>query len=163
MPFAGTYDGQGYAIDGLFMAHPDEMNNGVGLFNHTDEEAVIKNLHLTNVDISAFWDVGALVGRNRGLIDNCYASGKVEGIANSVGGLAGYNNYDGIITNSGANMTLGVTGEQHVGGLVGNNDGQMTDWFNWHTGHDGNPKQQPCLRYRECYRRGLWRIDWFIQ
>ncbi len=82
MPFSGSYDGQGYSIDGLFMDYPDEMIHGVGLFNHTVDETVIKNLSLTNVDITAFWDVGALAGRNSGTIDNCHVTGKVEGIAN---------------------------------------------------------------------------------
>jgi hypothetical protein len=69
--------------------------------------------------------VGGLVGENGyyGAMTNCYASGSVLGTGTEewwpggVGGLAGSN--DGTITN--CTSSAGVSGNEYVGGLVGNN------------------------------------------
>ncbi|MDD6981119.1 MAG: InlB B-repeat-containing protein [Clostridia bacterium] len=73
-PFSGTFDGQGHTISHL-TAHSEICNSG--LFAYT-KNATIKNLHLTDADISGIKRVGGIVGRmDGGLIDNCTFTGKV--------------------------------------------------------------------------------------
>ena len=59
-PFSGSYDGQGYVIDGLFI---NKSSGRTGLFGYTNN-ATISNLGVTNVDISASSQTAALVGFN---------------------------------------------------------------------------------------------------
>ena len=61
-------------------------------------------------------DVGGLVGYAEATITNSYATGDVTGNEN-VGGLAGYANSD--IRNSYATGNVSGTGDENVGGLVG--------------------------------------------
>ena len=72
--------------------------------------------------------VGGIVGANSenpAIIANCINSGVITGI-NYVGGIAGYNGYDGDygtakITNSHNAESASVTGNSYVGGVVGYN------------------------------------------
>ena len=65
----------------------------VGLFGNNN--GTISNLGLTNLNIAAgSYNVGGLVGWNRGAISNSYVTGSVSG-SYGVGGLVGDN--DGII------------------------------------------------------------------
>ena len=122
--FAGTFDGQGYKITGLFISRPS--TDYVGLFGFIGSGAIIKNVGLVDVNIAGRYYVGGLVGQNyQGTITNSYATGSVTG--SYVGGLVGYNFY-GTITNSYA--TGSVTGSYGVGGLVGmNNMGPITNSY----------------------------------
>jgi len=86
--FTGSYDGDGYTINGLTIAR--SSTNHIGLFGYTDG-ATIQDLGVTNVNIKGKHYVGALVGRNEGsTISNCYSTGSVTGDAKFVGGLVGW-------------------------------------------------------------------------
>jgi hypothetical protein len=79
--------------------------------------------------ISSYY-VGGLVGYNTGSIISCYAAGDVRGnysFSDYVGGLVGYNSNNSIITGSYASGT--VTGQYDIGGLVGENDGTVTNCY----------------------------------
>lgn len=67
-------------------------------------------------NVDGFFEVGGLVGRNRGYIRNAYATGSVSG-RDVVGGLVGYN--DGNIWS--VYETGHVSGTDTVGGVVGFN------------------------------------------
>jgi hypothetical protein len=110
--FQGSYDGQGYKIDGLTINRPTE--DFIGLFGKND--GTIQNIQVSNANIIGQFDVGAIVGYNEGTINESFSLGSVSGLAN-VGGFSGEN--DGAISNcySGAN----VTGEERVGGFIGYN------------------------------------------
>jgi len=71
-------------------------------------------------------NVGGLVGNNSGSasILNCYATGDVTATGSTIGGLAGYNDLS-IIENCYA--TGSVSGADNVGGLVGNNVGDVSN------------------------------------
>lgn len=88
-PFTGSYNGNGFVIDGLYINRPQQDN--VGLFGYTDG-SLIKNLGITNANITGKDNVGALVGVNYcfALVEKCYSSGVVYG-QESVGGLVGVN------------------------------------------------------------------------
>ena len=78
--FTGSYDGDGYTINGLTIA--DSSTNHIGLFGYTNG-ATIQDLGVTNVNITGQYYVGALVGRNEGsTISNCYSTGSVAGDGN---------------------------------------------------------------------------------
>ena len=114
--FTGTFDGQGYTIDGLYIYRPSD--SGVGLFGYTDG-STISNVGLTNVDITGGDDyVGALVGYNAGTITNAYSTGGVSGSRYEIGGLVGYNSDPGVIQYSYSTCDLSGP-EGSMGGLVG--------------------------------------------
>jgi len=86
-PFNGTYDGNGYKIDGIYFN--SSTTNYVGLFGFV-WDGVIKNLGVTNVQITANISVGGIIGiAFSSTIENCYSTGNVQGDSN-VGGIVGY-------------------------------------------------------------------------
>ncbi len=113
--FTGSFDGDNHTITGLTIDRPDE--SGVGLFE--ESSGVLSNVSLTSVDVTGDADVGGLVGdtNTNGIVRNARVSGSVTG-GDNVGGLVG--DADGTITNSTASVS--VTATEDVGGLVGDND-----------------------------------------
>jgi hypothetical protein len=117
-PFTGSFDGQGYEIEDLFVNRPDK--DYVGLFGYVDKGGIIKEIGVTNATVSGKDSVGGLVGRSEGgSVSKSYCTGNVTGEDN-VGGLVGWNEGGDV---SSSNSTSSVTGEDNVGGLVGWNDG----------------------------------------
>ncbi|MFO7793733.1 MAG: GLUG motif-containing protein [Candidatus Nanohaloarchaea archaeon] len=114
--FTGSFDGQGYEVDTLYI---DRVEENIGLFGFT-EGSIVKNTGLVNNDITgANSRVGGLVGRNAGTVSDSYATGSVTGYGR-VGGLVGSNRPDSEVSDSYA--TGSVTGDgKEVGGLVGDN------------------------------------------
>jgi hypothetical protein len=90
-------------------------------------------------DVSGNDSIGGLVGENSGRITNCYATGSVlasgtewwHGIG---GGLVGENSWGGTISNCYSAGSVTITTE--VGGLVGENRGEVMDSF-WDTQASG--------------------------
>ncbi|MHC4891038.1 MAG: fibronectin type III domain-containing protein, partial [Planctomycetota bacterium] len=125
-PYTGVFDGNGHVISNLYTSW---SANNVGLFAYV--RGVIKNLGLVDPDIRA-WSgdyVGSLVGwLSSGTITNCYVDGgSVEGYSNSnAGGLVGYNDYAGLISD--CYSTAAASGT-FAGGLVGWNYGTLTDSY----------------------------------
>lgn len=115
--FKGFFDGKGYKIKNLTIS---ETTGYVGLFGQiANDSSYIRNLGLEDCNISggtvANW-CGSITGTlNHGTIENCYATGTVQG-KYMVGGLVGQFPY-GTIKNSYSNVN--VTGFARVGGLVG--------------------------------------------
>lgn len=120
--FTGSFDGQGHAIDGLFINRTS--TNNVGLFGEAGSDSVVKNVTLTTADVTGGGNrVGGLVGINRGTVSKASASGSVSGESYYVGGLVGAN-YGGSISDSYA--TGDVSARSEVGGLVGQNYGDVS-------------------------------------
>ena len=114
-PFTGTFDGRGHTVDGLHIDRPETSNQG--LFAYIDG-GVVRNLRLTDVDVTGANKVGALAGRNTGTIETSTATGQVTG-AQRVGGLVGHNE-NAAITDSASRVEVVSAGEK-IGGLVGDN------------------------------------------
>ncbi|WP_276253233.1 CARDB domain-containing protein [Halomontanus rarus] len=131
-PFAGTFEGNGHAIDGLTIDRPGE--DEVGLFSLADR-ATIANVSVTNATVDGGVRTGVVVGSLElsgssaaSTVRNVSATGSVSG-TNSVGGLVGgasdfYANPSEILE-SDANVT--VSGETRVGGVVGENRNSVVD------------------------------------
>jgi hypothetical protein len=129
--FSGVFNGQNFSINGIYINRP---NNGtIGLFSVNSGS--ILNLKLIATDVTGDSATGGLVGRNRNLINNCSVSGNVRGNYYATGGLVGMNEYNpqppsqylGIINLSISSAT--INGPSYVGGLVGNNAGQINNSY----------------------------------
>ncbi len=112
--FTGILDGNNHTIINLHINHSHGLS--IGLFGYTGLEAEVKNIGLVNNNITGKRYVGGLVGRNSGIVSNSYATGSTSGDTN-VGGLVGYNQFNGMVSYSYA--TGEVSGSEFVGGLVG--------------------------------------------
>jgi hypothetical protein len=120
--FIGSFDGQRYEIEDLFINRPDESY--VGLFGEVGQEGVTKNVGVMNVTVIGDDYVGGLAGHTEGSLSNSYSAGNVTGQEN-VGSLVGHN--DGIVSNSHASGS--VTGDSRVGGLVGWNQATLSSSY----------------------------------
>ncbi|HOI74663.1 MAG TPA: filamentous hemagglutinin N-terminal domain-containing protein [Syntrophales bacterium] len=111
--FRGIFDGLGHTITGLFINRP--ASNYIGLFGGCTAAAVIRNVGMENVDITGNFQVAGLVAHTGGSIDNCYVTGSVTGLDNTVGGLVALTT--GSVTN--CYSLADVAGIDFVGGLIG--------------------------------------------
>ncbi|MBR4016137.1 MAG: S-layer homology domain-containing protein [Anaerotignum sp.] len=144
--FNGTFDGRGYTISGLTIkdsSYTDESN--LGLFSALNNEAVVKNLNLTGVDIvvsasDAVLRAGAISGDTvKGtnadsavatLIDTCSAQGSVKVSTDGAklifgGGLVGRGNISSVFINCWTDMDIdaesrGGNQSAYAGGIIGN-------------------------------------------
>lgn len=114
--FTGSYDGDGFTIDNLYINR--SATDYIGLFGYLNN-ADIDGVNLNDVDITGNEQTGALTGLiEYGTIDDCFVSGSVTGEENS-GGLVGELRYRAVIHNCGADVT--VIGEYNVGGFAARN------------------------------------------
>ncbi len=112
-PFAGIFDGNSKAINGLNISKNQRY---VGFFSYN--KGTIRNIVLESGSITGARNVGAIVGKNKGIIENCSNSANITSETSGyVGGICG-NNY-GKIRNS-YNTGI-VKGMFEVGGITGGN------------------------------------------
>lgn len=117
--FSGSFDGNGHTISGLKLTSDGSAQ---GLFRVLTVSATVRDLCIQG-EVSPGGsknEIGGLVGRNEGLIRNCYFSGRVSG-SDCVGGLVGSNFVTGIIEDCSAEGT--ISGDHFVGGIAGENYG----------------------------------------
>lgn len=118
--YAGTFDGGGHTISNLKINLPN--THDLGLFGGVAETAVVKDLTLSDVEISGAYYIGGITGNNLGTIENCsIVSGSVSG-GYDVGGIVGYNGETISAYNTGE-----VSGTDYVGGIAGYNEGTILD------------------------------------
>ena len=130
MPFKGVYDGDGKAIEFLYIS---AAADGAGLFGYTESGADGNGGELKNIIVKTgrvaggnFRSISALCGENGGKILNCYNYIAVEGASGSseVGGLAGSNygriesSYNGGAVYSGGSDIGGIAGSNRQGGII---------------------------------------------
>ena len=131
--FSGVFDGGNYTIDGLY------VNTGIsnaGLFAVVNG-ATIRNIGLTNVNITGSANVGGLAGYlTDGSVTNAYVTGSVSGSGSGfgVGGLIG-ESWNASITNSYNGATVSSSSNDMVGGLVGNNSTASNIMNSYSTGN----------------------------
>lgn len=125
--FKGTFDGGNKTISNLTVKVTDDENSA-GLFGNVIGN--IKNVKLSNVNISGHYKAGAVVGSIYGNIENCHVDGgkilstpnSQKNNANNVGGIVGYvseNSKTGYsVTNCTVN-NLDITAYRSVGGIAG--------------------------------------------
>jgi len=132
--FLGVFDGGGKTITNLSINHAKDYQ---GLFGLVGSGGMVKNLKLTNVNITGYKFVGGVAGSNSdptddgGTIQNCSVEGSIAGVWD-VGGVAG-ENYGGIILNcSSSGECSGIdNGDANgeIGGIAGYNSGYITNCY----------------------------------
>jgi len=109
--FHGTFNGNGFAISGIYI---NNSRNEQGLFGAIDIKGEVKNLGVVASYIKGEYKIGGIAGINLGKIYNCYFTGIAVGI-NDVGGIAGES--VSYIKNS---YSAGIIkGSNNVGGIAG--------------------------------------------
>jgi len=122
--YSGTFNGQGYTIDGLTI-NTASVDTDTGLFGLNTAGSTIKNVGVTNVNITGGYEEGGLIGNNLGTINNAYSTGTVTGVdeADDAGGLVGENGSQeggtGTITNSYSTAAVNGGLDTDIGGLCG--------------------------------------------
>jgi hypothetical protein len=112
--FSGTYDGDGYSINGLNINRPSSDRQG--LFGVVFEASIV-NVNINDAYVLANRFVGLLSGTLRDSnVMNCSSSGTVIAMNNYCGGLLG-SVYNSSVTNS--YSAVNVNGNHCVGGLIG--------------------------------------------
>ena len=119
-PFNGFLNGNGHTIYNAVINLP--TNHYVGLFGYLSEGAYIKNLNLSNCNVSGAKYVGSLAGycfKSKVSLCNCICS--VNG-DEYVGGLIGYY-LESVITH--CHMDCDVSGDSYIGGMLGYSEARV--------------------------------------
>ncbi len=129
-PFTGTFDGQGYTVDGVTISGSSGYE---APFAELSSTGIIQDVGFTNVDIdstkTSFAYVGGLVAQNFGTIENSYTTGDVDSTGWYVGGLVGSNESTGTIHQSYSSVTVS-SNSPRLGGLAGQNyGGEITQCY----------------------------------
>lgn len=122
IPFRGSLDGQDFSLSGV--KYTGSTYDFFGLFAAIGKAGFVRNVTLSDVNLSCKTTGGALAGRNAGTLYQCTSRGSVVGESN-VGGLVGIN--AGLIQNCSARGNVRAT--SYVGGLVGMNKGIIQESF----------------------------------
>ena len=125
--FYGDFNGNGHTINGLFMDWSSDGDNSAGLFGGIIG-ASVRNLALSNVDVSGPYEIGGLAGyAQASAITNVVISGTVTGTLSEseadsarIGGLIGILYSECSITNAHSSVQVeGTPYSYEIGGLVG--------------------------------------------
>lgn len=88
--FAGTFDGQGHTISGIYIAATHEI---IGLFSEAGKDSIIQNFKLVNTYIYTSTDlVGSIAGRSNGAVRNIYTNAILYSEDGYCGGIVGQTN-----------------------------------------------------------------------
>jgi hypothetical protein len=133
-PFTGVFEGNDRSISKLNINAVGAGNRYLGLFGKIGEAGEAKNFGIEEVIIfggNLSYLLGSLCGVNHGTVNNCYASGFVDGRVGSrwyLGGLCGSNH--GRVSH--CYVTVSVLSVEHcesVGGLCGENTGTIINCY----------------------------------
>ena len=125
--FSGHFDGGGHTISGLRIYQ--KGNTQYALFG--DLRGSVKNLKIANARISSNVSVGAIVGINKGTVENCEVGSNVTvygtltindaNAASTVGGVVGFNY--GTVTgcSCSARVISASSDGKYFGGIAGKN------------------------------------------
>ena len=151
-PFKGTFKGKGHLIKGL---HSFTGTDGVGLFGHVTQGAVIDSLGISGGVVVAKNQrrIGTIAGVCGGQIAQCWSMAEIAAADNVVGGLVGELTATGSITDA-YNAGLIYHANDTIGGITGRNfGGTMTRVYN--TGYAKNGKAIVGVdmngTYTDCY------------
>jgi len=128
-PFAGIFDGDGHAINGLYISSAANVQGLFGDITGTVENLTVNGSVNSTAAVATEYKMicvgGVTAFNNGGTMTNVINNATVNAPAiYFVGGIAGYNYNGGTITRS-INKAA-VTGYQAVGGIAGENGGIIT-------------------------------------
>lgn len=119
-PFIGVFDGNNKTLSDMNINQVGTDN--LGLFKATKSPSIIKNLTLSNVDITGRDYVGALGSNLTTTLSNIQVSGNVSG-RDYVGLVSGYASLISNTTDVSSSGT--VTGQNYIGGAFGFASGSL--------------------------------------
>lgn len=115
--YAGTFDGDGHTISGLYCG--DTAAGYVGLVGCLAEGGAVKNVTVTASYISGKNNVGGIVGYSYGgSVTGCHYSGTISTTSGGAGGIVGYARTGTLIENCSASGTVSGGGS-NTGGIAG--------------------------------------------
>lgn len=120
--FLGEFNGNGHTITIDYI----NVNSFESLFWKLGGSGVIKNLNIVSNLETENTEIGGIVSKNEGTIENSSFNGSIEGI-NNVGGIASIN--DGFINN--CQVYGNISGISNVGGITGENNGSIQNSSNF--------------------------------
>lgn len=115
--FTGSYNGNGFTIDNLFINR--SLSDYIGFFGYL-EKVNIENIQLNNIDITGRINSGGLAGAadEGAIVTNCSVTGSISG-SNATGGFIGRVEDRVLIDSCSADVS--VQGAKSCGGFVGLN------------------------------------------
>ena len=121
--YAGTFDGNGYAVSGF---HFTSTASYQGLFGRINTGGVVKNLTVASGEIKAnHGNFGVIAGQNKGRIENCANYANITYTSAYNGGIAGQNGGEiARCFNAGSLSTTGTPSAN--GGIAGSNNSKCT-------------------------------------
>ena len=129
--FAGNFDGQNYAVHGMFIANLSDEETEVGsedykgLFGNVT--GIISNVCAFDGYIEGFQFVGSIAGASEGSITNCYSNNTIKAYGNFVGGIVGQ--IYGILNACGNYGSIEANGN-YVGGVAGKSTNTILNTYN---------------------------------
>ncbi|MCJ7552803.1 MAG: T9SS type A sorting domain-containing protein [Ignavibacteriaceae bacterium] len=154
--FSGVYDGNGHIIDSLYINRPDVQF--LGLFGATGGATILK-VGVTNVNISGYLRIGAVVGctDNNSTVKLCFSTGILAGTSNFIGGLVGNNRYSTI---SDCYSRANVSGYWSNGGLIGENAwSSVSNCYSTGTAQGGSTGGLIGYNYESTVSNSFWDIE----
>ncbi|MBQ8893108.1 MAG: hypothetical protein IJ043_01725 [Clostridia bacterium] len=134
--FSGTYDGNGFIIEGLYIARTGDSVGSSGLFGTLNSGATVKNVGIASGFVYGRVWVGAIVGRTNGnnKILNCWSAATVVATdAMSAGGIVGSLAGGGVVAANCYNLGLLICSTGKIAGISGwtnNADAVLADNYN---------------------------------
>ena len=117
--FGGSYDGNGYTIDGLTITTDGSKYTYIGLFGYVYGDIV--NVKLTNINyaVTGGGTIGGIVGyASSNQFIGCYVSGVINAKGGTIGGITGFS-YKVEHCESNVYIDLTDVSDVMVGGIVG--------------------------------------------
>lgn len=132
--FRGKFDGCGHKITNLTVPQMAEYRSS-GLFGSTEEGFELRNLTIESGDITGEMVVGAFVGSNNGIVENCVNKAKVSCLFYYAGGIVGSNSRQGTVkhcTNYGYILAGNESANgMSAGGVAGSNYNMVEECANY--------------------------------
>ena len=129
--FAGHFDGQNYAVHGMFIANLSEEESEVGSEDYkglfANVTGTISNLCTFDGYVEGFQFVGSIAGASEGAITNCYSNNTIKAYGNFIGGIVGQTY--GIVNACGNFGDIEASGN-YVGGIVGKATNTILNSYN---------------------------------
>lgn len=124
----GLFDGNGHAINNLYIDRPDRANTG--LFDSINSGGKVTGLELIEAEVTGWVSTGGIAGAvNGGEIAQSHVTGEITSTHLNSGGIAGACYGISQISESYANVT--VRAAEVAGGLVGLADCSIINSYAW--------------------------------
>ncbi len=134
--FEGTYDGNGFVIENIYIYRTDIDN--IALFSTLSSDGVLKNIAIASGEVTGYKFTAAIAGLSYGLIDNCSNNATVSG-SFVAGGVCAYS--EGAMEkcyNTGTVYGIApIAGDVEVrciGGVCGNSEEGATMYYCYNEG-----------------------------